>query len=215
MENENQFFDQKEFEEWKAEKAKRSKELKDKEDRESYRELVSEQVEAMMPLLQATSETLARRKADVFDAFKAALDVKMQLFEKASENFSHTFSNKKGDKRIIIGRHVQDNYTDTADEGIAMIKECITALATDDKSRALVDAVLRLLAKNQQGTLKASRILQLQKIAAQIDDERFSLGLKIINEAYQPIESKTYVRAEYKDEKTNAWVSVPLGMTEV
>jgi hypothetical protein len=51
-------------------------------------------------------------------------------------------------------------------------------------------------------------------MAEESGDERLIEGVKIIREAYQPIDSKTYVRAEVKDEKTNAWVTVPLGMTE-
>jgi hypothetical protein len=39
-------------------------------------------------------------------------------------------------------------------------------------------------------------------------------GIRIIEEAYQPTVSKTFVRAEHKN-KENEWVSVALGMTEV
>ncbi|MDR0829861.1 MAG: DUF3164 family protein [Prevotellaceae bacterium] len=203
-----------EFWAFKADKAKKEKAERDKQDRDAYRQIVNQSVEEILPLLVETSELLARRKAMVYDTFKNALEMKAALFEKSSENNSHTFSNKESTKRIIIGNYQQDNYDSTAEDGIAMIKECVTSFATDDKSKILVDTIIRLLSKDQKGNLKISRVFQLQKMAEESGDERLIEGVKIIREAYQPIESKTYVRAEIKDEKTNAWVSVPLGMTE-
>ncbi|MDR0828796.1 MAG: DUF3164 family protein [Prevotellaceae bacterium] len=203
-----------EFWAFKADKAKKEKAERDKQDRDAYRQIVNQSVEEILPLLVETSELLARRKAMVYDTFKNALEMKMQLFDNKSDNISHTFTNKECTKRIIIGSNQTDNYDITAEDGIAMIKSCITELGTDDKSKALVSAVLRLLSRDQKGNLKASRVLQLQKTADELGDERLIEGVKIIREAYNPIESKTYVRAEIKDEKTNAWVSVPLGITE-
>lgn len=108
---------------------------------------------------------------------------------------------------------MSDGYLDTADEGIAIIKEYIQSLATDDKSKSLVGMVMNLLAKDQKGTLKASRIIRLRKIAEESGDERFMDGVRIIEDAYRPEVSKTFIRAEVKDEN-GAWKSVPLGMTE-
>jgi hypothetical protein len=203
-----------EFAAFREERAKKAAAQKAKQDRDAYRDLVNAAVEEIMPLLVETGEALARRKTMVYDTFKTALEMKAQLFEKTSENASHTFTNREGTKRVIVGNYQQDNYDSTAEDGIAMIKSCITELGTDDKSKALVSAVLRLLSKDQKGNLKASRVLQLQKTADELGDERLLEGVRIIREAYAPIDSKTYVRAEIKDEKTNAWKAVPLGMTE-
>ena len=38
-------------------------------------------------------------------------------------------------------------------------------------------------------------------------------GLRIIEEAYAPVASKTYVKAEIKGEN-GEWKNIPLGMTE-
>ena len=94
-----------------------------------------------------------------------------------------------------------------------MITEYLQSLATDEKSSTLVGMVMKLLAKDQKGTLKASRIIQLRRIAEKEGDERFIEGVRIIEEAYNPTESKTWLRAEYKDE-SGAWHIIPLGMTE-
>ena len=132
---------------------------------------------------------------------------------KDMENQSHTFTNSAGDKRIVLGVYVTDGYLDTAEEGIAIIREYIESLATDEKTKALVGMVMRLLAKDQKGTLKASRIIQLRKIAEETGNERFLEGVRIIEEAYNPAVSRTYIRAEYKD-INGAWNPIPLGMTE-
>ncbi|MGC8825367.1 MAG: DUF3164 family protein, partial [Bacteroidales bacterium] len=106
-----------------------------------------------------------------------------------------------------------DAYRDTVNEGIAIVKEAIVGMAKDDDSRALVEAILKLLSKDQKGNLKASRVLQLRQLADRIGNERLIEGVKIIEESYQPQITKTFIRAEYKNE-SGAWVSIPLGMTE-
>lgn len=94
-----------------------------------------------------------------------------------------------------------------------MVRKYIESMAKDDNSRALVNAVLRLLSRDQKGTLKASRVLQLRKMAEDTGDETFIEGVKIIEESYQPSETKQYIRAEYKDDK--GWHVIPLSVTDV
>lgn len=106
-----------------------------------------------------------------------------------------------------------DNYLDTAEDGVAIVKEYISSLAKDDESQALVNMVLKLLAKDAKGTLKAQRIIQLRKIADESGNERFIEGVKIIEDAYKPIPSKTFVQAQVKN-SMGAWENIPLGMTE-
>ncbi len=205
------------FRAYQAEKARNEAEEKAKEMRESYREMVDEEIESAVPELLCISRNIKEGKMKVLESFKTIIDMKLEMFRmskgKEMTNQSHTFTNRKGDKRIILGTYVTDGYLDTADEGIAIIREYIESLATDDKSRALVGMVIKLLAKDQKGTLKASRIIQLRRIAEETGDSRFMEGVRIIEEAYNPAISKTYIRAEYKDEN-GVWVNIPLGMTE-
>ena len=125
----------------------------------------------------------------------------------------HTFTNSEGDKRITLGVYVTDGYRDTVEDGIAIVKEYIEGLAKDEKTKALVSMVLRLLARDAKGTLKASRIVQLRKVAMETGDDRFIEGVRIIEEAYQPEVSKQFIRAEIKNEN-GMWKPIPLGMTE-
>ena len=99
------------------------------------------------------------------------------------------------------------------EDGIAIVKEYITGLARDEKTKALVSMVLKLLSRDAKGTLKASRIVQLRKIAEESGDEQFLEGVRIIEEAYQPEVSKQFIRAERKD-RNGSWTPIPLGMTE-
>jgi hypothetical protein len=202
-----------ELEAFRAEKAKKGAEQKAKETREAYKTLVDEQINEIFPVLFEVSKNLTLQKNHCLQMFKQAIAMKSEIFKVKDNQMSHTFTNSDGDKRITIGIYTIDNYRDTVNEGIAIVKEVISSLATDKESKVLVDAVLKLLSKDQKGNLKASRVLQLRKMADEINNDRFKEGVKIIQEAYQPLISKTYVRAEYKD-NNGVFVNVPLGMTE-
>jgi hypothetical protein len=127
---------------------------------------------------------------------------------------SHTFTSSDGLNRIELGFYQLDNYRDTVNDGIAMIKEYISGLAKDNDTQALVDMVLKLLSKDQKGNLKASRVLQLRQVADRIGDPNFSEGVEIIMDSYAPIASKQFIRAFTRDDKNGEWVSIPLSITD-
>ena len=205
------------FRAFQEDQRKKAAQEQAKEMRNTYRQMVDEEIESAIPELESISNDIKSVKSKVFENFRSILEMKHEMFRlekgKDLENQSHTFTNSQGNKRIVLGVYVTDGYLDTADDGIAIIKEFIESLATDDKSRALVGMVLKLLAKDQKGTLKASRIIQLRKIAEETGNERFIEGVKIIEDAYRPAISKQYIRAEVKD-KNGIWKTIPLGMTE-
>lgn len=204
-----------EFEAFQREKAKKAAEEKAKADREMYKQMVDEEIENSIPVLLGISEEIKESKQKVLDNFKAILAMKSDLFKTKMRNDqrSHTFTNSAGDKRITLGVYVTDGYRDTVEDGIAIVKEYIASLANDEKTQALVNMVFRLLSRDAKGTLKASRIVQLRKVAEDTGDARFMEGVRIIEESYQPEVSKQFIRAEVKDEN-GTWRSVPLGMTE-
>ena len=203
------------LEQQKAEQAK----AQAKQMREDYREKVDAAIESMMPKLKVVSKDLENYKRTVFEEFSTILEMKAEMFkmEKGSEldNQSHTFTNSKGNMRIVLGHYVTDNYLDTVDEGIAKVQEYIGSLASDPKSQALVDMVIKLLSKDTKtNTLKAAKIIQLRRMADKSGSAEFIEGVKIIEEAYQPIKSRTFLKAYVKNEQTGAWDQIPLGMTE-
>lgn len=204
-----------EFEAFQAAKAKKAAEEKARADREQYRQLVDDEIERSIPVLEEISGRIKESKQRVMDNFKTILEMKGDLFKTKlkEDQRSHTFTNSKGNKRITLGVYVTDGYRDTVEDGIAIVKEYIESLAKDDKTRSLVSMVLRLLARDAKGTLKASRIVQLRKVAMETGDDHFMEGVRIIEESYQPEVSKQFIRAEIKNEN-GMWKPIPLGMTE-
>lgn len=203
------------YEAWKAEDEKKQAAAERKRQREEYATMVDDEINTAIPQLRELSEAIRTVKDTVFGNFDAILKMKAEILGLTKDDQrSHTFTNSDSTLRISLGVNCIDGYRDTVEDGIAMVKAYIESLATDDKSKVLVSAVLRLLSRDGQGNLKASRVLQLRKMAEESGDERFIEGVRIIEESYQPTVTKRYIRAEYKDSK-NAWRYIPLDMTAV
>lgn len=204
-----------EFEAYRAEKQKKEAAAKRKQQRENYAAMVDDELRTTLPVLQELSEQIKTVKNTVFGNFDAILKMKSEVLGLTKDDQrSHTFTASDSKLRLTLGVNTIDGYRDTVEDGIAMVKAYIESLAKDETSKALVNAVLRLLSRDQSGNIKASRVLQLRKIAEETGNERFIEGVQIIEESYQPTETKKYIRAEYKNEK-GAWVNIPLGMTDV
>ena len=207
-----------EYEAFKAEREKKAAEERRRQQREEYTKMVDDELAAAIPELQAVSEDIKTVKAKVFENFRTVIEIKGEMFkDKKGMDMgfaTHCFTDSAGTMRIRLGQYLNDNYLDTAEEGVAMIQDYISGLATDEKTQALVKMVLKLLAKDAKGTLKAQRILQLRKIAEESGSEQFIEGVRVIEEAYRPIPTRTFLRAEVKDPETGGWKQIPLGMTE-
>lgn len=204
-----------EFEAFRAEKEKKAAAEARKKAREQYAELVDAEVLKAVDELETLSQQIKATKEKVYNSFTTVLDMKSEVIGTPKDNQrSHTFTTSDSKCRIVLGVNTVDGYRDTVEDGIAMVKNYIESLAKDDTTKALVSAVLRLLARDATGQIKASRVLQLRKMADEVGDEKFSEGVRIIEESYQPTVTKQYIRAEKKDEN-GAWQSIPLSVTEV
>jgi len=199
------------FKKAQAEKAAREER---KQNLDAYNKMIDEQVSITIPELQSLAEQLSLVKSAIFDNFKSLLEMKKDIMKMTKDGQrSHTFTSSDGRQRIELGFYQIDNYKDTVNDGIAMIKECISGLAKDSETQSLVDMVLKLLSKDQKGNLKASRVLQLRQMADKIKDQRFAEGVEIIMNAYAPIRSKQFIRAFVRDDK-DAWQAIPLSITD-
>ena len=199
----------------REEKAKKEAADRRKAERERYAELVDAQVKTAVNALTMLSDYIAQVKKEVFFDFETILAMKAEVLEQSKDNQrTHTFTNSDSSMRITLGVHTVDGYRDTVEDGIAMVMEYIQSLATDEKTSALVGAITRLLARDKHGTIKASRVLQLRKMAEESGDEKFMEGVKIIEESYQPSTTKRFLRAEVRHGVTNKWVTIPLSVTE-
>lgn len=206
-----------ELAQWQALKEKQEKaerERKAKDDRDAYRSLAATTVDEVFPKLQELSSKLAEAKRSTYEAFAGVIDTKTEVVGLVVPGQrSHSFLGKNGDKRIIVGHYQRDGWDDTVEAGIGKVKEYISSLAGDEKTRELVDIILDLLSKDRAGNLKADKVLQLEKYTERIDNDTFREGVAIIKEAYRPERTKDFIRAQYKDDK-GKWVDVPLGITE-
>lgn len=203
------------FAAFQAKQKKEAEAAQRKADRETYAKMVDEEVAAAIPELRRLSDNIKVVKSKVYQNFAQVLDIKSNVLGITKDTQrTHTFTHSDGNMRLTLGYNCIDGYRDTVEDGIAMVKQYIEGLAKDDATRALVNAVLRLLSRDGQGNIKASRVLQLRKMANDSGDERFIDGVRIIEESYQPAISKKYIRAQYKNDK-GAWCYIPLGMTDV
>ena len=203
-----------EFEAFKAAQAAKKAKEERKQNLEMFNAMIDEQVTETIPELLSISDELSTLKKTVFENFKTLLDMKKDVMKMTKDNQrSHTFTTSDGKYRVELGCYQLDNYKDTVNDGIAMIKEFIKGLAKDPETQSLVDMVLKLLSKDQKGNLKASRVLQLRQMADKINDERFTEGVEIIMDSYAPIPSKQFIRAFIKGED-GEWLPIPLSITD-
>lgn len=203
-----------EFEAYQQAKAKREAEERRRSELATYRAMVDDEIANCIPILQELSESIRITKQTVLENFRAVLEMKERFLErKVDGQLSHTFTNSDGTMRVKLGVHFVDAYRDTVDDGVAMVKDFISSLAKDERTKKLVEMVLKLLSPGANGTIKASRIVQLRRIAEDFGDDRFLNGVRIIEESYQPEITKQYVCAYIKPDG-GAWTPIPLGMTE-
>lgn len=202
-----------ELQKMQQEKAAIVAKQKQLEERENYKNMVSSMVDELFPMLENLAHSLGGGKKRVYDSFTTAIAMKKELYDTKDSQNTHTFTNAKGDRRICVGYSVIDAYDDTVNEGVEKVRQYIKSLSQDEKTEQLVDAILQLLAKDKKGNIKPSKVITLSNLADKSDDELFKDGVRIIKEAYKPIFSKQFVRAE-KKLANGEWVNVPLGMTE-
>lgn len=177
-----------EFEAYQQAKAKREAEERRKAELATYRAMVDDEIANCIPILQELSESIRITKQTVLENFRAVLEMKERFLErKVDGQLSHTFTNSDGTMRVKLGVHFVDAYRDTVEDGVAMVKDFISSLAKDESTKKLVEMVLKLLSPGANGTIKASRIVQLRRIAEDFGDERFLQGVRIIEESYQPV----------------------------
>lgn len=209
------------FQAFKAEQAKKEADARIEALRGKYTDMSEAFINNTIKKLTPLSERIKKKKQEVLEEFSALQLLKAELLDIDGKDMpkSHTFTNKAGDRRVTVGVYETDAYDDTVEEGIAIVKGYIEGLAQDERSKQLVKMVMSLLARSANGALKASRVVRLHKLADESGDPRFIEGVRIIEAAYRPAISRTYIRCEVRtiDPETQVvkdWEALPLGMTE-
>jgi hypothetical protein len=190
----------------------KQKQAQKETDRETYKILVTDTVPKAVERLLYISELLSDAKKDTFNYFKDIMELKSSIYGVKEKQQSHTFSNDK--YSVTIGYRIVDGWDDTVSAGIQKVNNYIQSLATDDKTGALVDTVFNLLKKDAKGNLKASRVLELQKLTAKFNNDDFTDGVSIILDAYKPVRSSWFIEADVIKEN-NEKESIPLSMSSV
>jgi hypothetical protein len=125
---------------------------------------------------------------------------------------SHTFSTDK--EEIQIGYRINEGWDDTVTAGIQKVENYISSLSKTPETATLVSMLFNMLKKDAKGNLKGSRVLELQKAAADSKNDEFIDGVAIIASAYKPVRSSWFIEASLiNDDGTKT--PVPLSMSSV
>lgn len=181
----------------------KAKKQKQQEDRETYKTLTDKFVTTNIKKLQNLSSQMMLVKQEVFRDAELLIDMKDELFKTKVDRRSNTFTTQDGLMSITLGNRVNEGWDDTVNAGIAKVKDYLASLAKDDDTAALVETVMGLLAKDRKGNLKASKVLELEKLAQKKQDEMFLDGIAIIRAAYRPEPSCQFIEVTLKNENGN------------
>ena len=194
-----------------AELEEQQKEEKKKveQERKAYKDLVNETIPQLCEQLRDVSLGLGRVKSIVYAEMQKLVEIKQQVYNREDDQFTHSFSTDDGVWGLTIGYRVNDGWDDTVHVGIAKVKAYVSALGRDKETQALVELVLKLLSKDSKGNLKASRVLQLKKLADDTENADFIDAIKIISDAYRPAKTKQFVSLRFENK------DVPLNITDV
>lgn len=187
-------------------------ESKKEEDRTAYKELVEQTVPKAISMLLQASELLSIAKTEAFKYFENVLKLKADVYGVKEKQMTHTFSYEKGE--ITIGYRVNDGWDDTVNAGIAKVEKFIASLAKDKETAALVGMVFNLLKKDAKGNLKSNRVLELQKLTKDFNNEEFTDGVDIISKAYKPKKSVWFCEASSIDD-SGLKTPIPLSLSAV
>ena len=156
--------ERREFEAYRAEKQKKEAAERRKQQRTDYAAMVDDEVRTTLPVLRELSEQIKTVKNTVFSNFDAILKMKSEVLGLTKDDQrSHTFTTSDSKFRLTLGVNTVDGYRDTVEDGIAMVKNYIQSLAKDETSKALVNAVLRLLSRDGQGNIKPAACCSFAK----------------------------------------------------
>lgn len=181
------------------------------QEREAYKDLVDITVENCVEKLQRLSAEMMRVKAEVFKEFGTVIAMKNELFRVKSNRQSDTFTTSNNGLRLTLGNRMNEGWDDTVEAGIDIVKEYLATLAKDENSANLVETVMGLMAKDRKGALKASKVLELERLAVKSKNERFLEGINIIKNAYRPVPTCQFIQVEVKDEN-GGMASLPLSL---
>lgn len=167
---------------------------------DAYKQMVDEFCSDTFERMKKISELLRTEKERVFAAADLLIEQKEALFKTKQDRHSNQFTTADGKYTVALGYRTNDGWDDTVDVGIAKVKEYLKSLTTTDEGAKAVDIIMKLLAKDKKGNLKASAMIQLEQHASKYGDPLFIEGVQIIRDAYRPVDSCQFISVSWKDE---------------
>lgn len=178
----------------RAEKQKRENDVA------AYKNSVDEFCRGKFARLQALSDEMRRLKEEIFSDAETLITLKEELFKTKCDRRSDTFTTSDGRITISLGNRTNDGWDNTVEVGIAKVKEYLQSLAKDEDGAKMFEVVMKLLAKDRKGNLRAGAMIQLEQHARRFGDPLFIEGVEIIRQSYRPVDSCQFVSASWKDD---------------
>ncbi len=178
----------------------RADSLKRQESIDAYKTMVDEFCEDVFGRMKKVSDLLRAEKERVFAGAELLIEQKEALFKVKQDRHSNQFTTSDGRYTVALGYRTNDGWDDTVDVGIAKVKEYLRSLTSTEEGAKAVDIILKLLAKDKKGNLKASAMIQLEQHAAKYGDPLFIEGVQIIRDAYRPVDSCQFITVKWKDD---------------
>lgn len=178
----------------RAEKQKRENDIA------AYKNSVDEFCRGKFARLQALSDEMRRLKEEIFSDAETLITLKEELFKTKCDRRSDTFTTSDGRITISLGNRTNDGWDNTVEVGIAKVKEYLQSLAKDEDGAKMFEVVMKLLAKDRKGNLRAGAMIQLEQHARRFGDPLFIEGVEIIRQSYRPVDSCQFVSASWKDD---------------
>lgn len=183
-------------------------------ERENYKLLEDVTVREEVNELMKLSSLMMAAKDRVFKAVGAVTDMQEELYKVRVNRKSRTYNTLDGSMSITLGVRTNDGWDDTAHVGVEKVKAYLRTMAKDENSADLVDTVMGLLSKDKKGNMKLSSILQLEKKAEKSKDPEFIDGIRIIKDAYRPVDTCAFIDASFRDENGKEQ-GIPLSMSAI
>ena len=190
----------------------RAEESKVQKERKAYVTKKDKFIERNFRLLSKLSGNMLKLKQVIFEESEELDKIQQSMFKVKLDRKSRTLTHSNGRITIKVGNRMNDGWDDKVEIGIEKVREYLSSLATDEKSRRLVDTITRLLARDQKGTLRANKILELKKLANEEKDATFLEGIRIIEESYKPVPTCQFIEVKYRDDNDKEQ-SLPLSIS--
>lgn len=161
-------------------KAIKAEEKKKKE----YEDLRDNSIEIMIQSALEVNKLMKILKDqchNIMDKQQEALSEYGKMRSNSKGGFQITHSN--GEARIIRRRDTEPSWDERAEKGVELVKDFMHD-TIKKRDLELFEILLSFIEKNQKGDLEYAKVLGLIKYRKKFNDDRWTEGLRLIEESY-------------------------------